>query len=143
VLKYVIRCNAKGSYEQDLEKALAYLRRLGDQAEILRHLRTVKAPAHKIAAGAVSADYDLTASLSYAVHHVCQASLAPYEATARKHVALAAQHIREELGLDLVRPLADEPTANARPAGEAEDSAPRVERDQRVNTIGGKHAAAS
>jgi hypothetical protein len=101
VLKYVIRCDHKGARTQDLEKALAYLRRVGDQAEIMRHLRTVKAPAHTISAGAVGADYELTAALCYALHHICQASLATDAAAARKHVVLAAQHIKTELGLDV------------------------------------------
>jgi hypothetical protein len=103
-LKYIVRCEHKGAREQDLNKAIAYLRRLGDQAEIMRHLRTVKAPAHTISAGAVSAYYDLPASLSYALHHIGQASLATDAATARKHVVLAGQHIREDLGLDTEAP---------------------------------------
>lgn len=106
VLKYVIRCERKSAYEADLEKALAYLRRLGDQAEILRHLRTVAAPAHTISAVSVAADYELSTSLAYAVHHICQSSLATDTASARKHVVLAAQHIREELGLDMAREIA-------------------------------------
>jgi len=100
-LKYVIRCNAKGHREQDLEKALAYLRRLGDQAELLRHLRTVNAPAHTLSPGAVGADYELSRHLCFAVHHIGQASLATDTATARKHVVLAGQAIKDELGLNV------------------------------------------
>lgn len=101
VLKYVIRCRQKGQREQDLEKALAYLRRTGDQAEIIRHLRTVAAPIHTIDAADVATDYDLTRSLAYVVHHVQQASLATDASTARKHVVLAAQYVKDELGFDL------------------------------------------
>jgi hypothetical protein len=101
VLKYVIRCDHKGQRVQDLEKALAYLRRLGDQAEIMRHLRTVAAPIHTIDAADVAVDYELTRSLAYVVHHIAQASLATEPSIARKHIVLASQYVKDDLGFDL------------------------------------------
>lgn len=97
-LKYVLRCARKGAREQDLEKAIAYLRRLGDHDDILRHLRTdPRWP--RIAASAVADDYELTDLLAEAVHHIREASLAPDASAARGHCACAAQSIRDELAI--------------------------------------------